>query len=385
MIGFLRKWYRPWAVSWYDRCMFNKEVVEDVSADGVLDNVPEKKKFSIKWAVSVATLIILAFVVYQARDQFVEAWGYMQNMNIWVLLLIVPGQIFMYYAAGQVYFAFLRAKKKGLKASRLMLTRLSLELNFMNHAIPSGGAAGLGYLVWRMREFKVTAGQATFMQILRFGTAAITTTNQMWVALIILVVTGSITEAWAGWTAAAVCVGMVALYVVILWLIMSKKRVEWFSKIATDSINWLMKKVRLNKNKYLNGGVVKKFFVDLHEDWLMVKKNPKLVLRSFGWAMLYSFLEVAAFWIVAISLGSPGILPQLMLGQGVAGIVGTVIPTPGGIGGYEGSMIAILIATGVDSSVAIITVIVTRVVLLAGTVVFGWGFYQHALLSKKKK
>ena len=74
-----------------------------------------------------------------------------------------------------------------------------------------------------------------------------------------------------------------------------------------------------------------------------------------------------------------------MIAEGVASVVGTVMVTPGGLGGYEGAMVLIMVATGVAPSVAMITVIVTRICVLLGTVLSGWGFYQHALMSRSDK
>jgi uncharacterized membrane protein YbhN (UPF0104 family) len=74
-----------------------------------------------------------------------------------------------------------------------------------------------------------------------------------------------------------------------------------------------------------------------------------------------------------------------MIAEGVASVVGTVMVTPGGLGGYEGAMVLIMVATGVAPSVAMITVIVTRICVLLGTVLSGWGFYQHALMSRPDK
>lgn len=82
-------------------------------------------------------------------------------------------------------------------------------------------------------------------------------------------------------------------------------------------------------------------------------------------------------------MGHPEILPQIMIAEGVASVVGTVMVTPGGVGGYEGAMIAIMVATGVNLSVATIVVVVTRVCVLVGTVVSGYGFYQQALMGRK--
>ena len=47
-------------------------------------------------------------------------------------------------------------------------------------------------------------------------------------------------------------------------------------------------------------------------------------------------------------------------------------------------MIIFLSMTGVAPDVAIAGIILTRVILLTGTIVFGYIFYQHALLKYGK-
>ena len=74
-----------------------------------------------------------------------------------------------------------------------------------------------------------------------------------------------------------------------------------------------------------------------------------------------------------------------MIAEGIASVVGTVLITPGGMGGYEGAFIVVLAATGVDLSVATIVVVVTRIIVMAGTILSGMGFYQQALMSREDK
>jgi uncharacterized protein (TIRG00374 family) len=337
----------------------------------------------IRKIISVLTLVIVAVIVWMAREQLVEAVGYMGKMNVWVLLFLIPEQLYMYYAAGQMYFSFMRAK--GVKMSRWKLMRISFEINFMNHIVPSGGVSGLGYLAWRLKEFRISAGQATFMHVLRYGIAAVTTTAQMWVAIIILAVAGLL-PGWVGGLGVVTCLGIEVVVVVAFLIIMSKRRIDWFAGVASRVVNGVVRWVSLGrKRKVLKERVVDKYFSDLHGDWLVVKKDRGVLVRPYLWGVVYSFLEAASYWVVACALGAPEVLPQIMLGQGMASIVGTVVATPGGVGGYEGAMILVLISTGVEWEVATIVVIVTRVILLMGTILSGWGFYQQALLARKRK
>lgn len=311
----------------------------------------------------------------------------LKTINIWVLLLLIPEQILMYYAAGQIYFAFLR-QRRDFKISQAKLTRISLEINFVNHALPSGGASGLAYLIWRLKDYKVTAGQISFIHILRYGICAVGNALQTMVAIVIVLATHQVVQGgyWALWLAALVAGGIMGL-IVVAWLIVRKqKNIDWLSATATKFINKVVRKLsRGKKRKFLKEENVVKFFADLREDYLNLKKNRRILGKPMVWGLFYSFLELATYWIIACALGHPEILPQIMIAEGIASVVGTVMVTPGGMGGYEGAFVAALVATGVDFQIATITVVVTRIFVLIGTVVSGWGFYQQALMSREDK
>lgn len=351
-----------------------------------------------KKILSVITLILVGIIAYGAFSTETEidgqkmtmiqaTWEAFKSMNIWVLLFLVPEQILMYYAAGQIYFAFLR-QRKNFKISTPRLTRISLEINFVNHAIPSGGVSGLAYLVWRLKELHITAGQISFIHVLRYAICALANTLQTWIAIIIVLISGAVIEGghWALWIAAAVALGIEAV-VFVAWLIVRKqKNVDWLSENAAKLCNKVVRELTQGKKrKFLKEEVVANFFADLRNYYLRIMRNKKTLWRPVVWGMFYSFLELATYWVVGCALGHPEILPQIMIAEGVASVVGTVMVTPGGVGGYEGAMIAIMVATGVDLNIATITVIVTRVCVLIGTIATGYPFYQAALLSRKDK
>ena len=180
--------------------------------------------------------------------------------------------------------------------------------------------------------------------------------------------------------------GIIGL-IIVCWLIVRKqKNIDWLSATATKFINKVVRRLsRGKKRKILSEENVVKFFGDLREDYLNLKKNRRILWKPMAWGLFYSFLELATYWVIACALGHPEILPQIMIAEGIASVVGTVMVTPGGMGGYEGAFVAALMATGVDLQTATITVVVTRIFVLVGTIVSGWGFYQHALMSREDK
>ena len=351
-----------------------------------------------KKILSAVTLLLVALIAWKAFSGEVEidgqtmtmlgaTWYSLQRINIWILLLIIPEQILMYYAAGQIYFAFLR-QRKNFKISQARLTRISLEINFVNHALPSGGASGLAYLVWRLKDFNISAGQISFIHVLRYGICALGNALQTLIAIIVVLIAGCVIPGghWALWLAGSVAAGIIGL-IIIAWLIVRKqKNIDWLAATASKFINKIVRRLSRGKKRVLlREDSVTRFFADLREDYLNLKKNRHILWKPLIWGLFYSFLELATYWVVGCALGHPEILPQIMIAEGVASVVGTVLVTPGGMGGYEGAFVVVLVATGVDLQTATITVIVTRVFVLVGTIVSGWGFYQQALMSRPDK
>ena len=73
-----------------------------------------------------------------------------------------------------------------------------------------------------------------------------------------------------------------------------------------------------------------------------------------------------------------------MVGYGVAGLAALFVFTPGGTGVYETIMIIFLSMAGTPPDLAIAGIILTRAILLTGTIIFGYIFYQHALIKYGK-
>ena len=84
-----------------------------------------------------------------------------------------------------MYFAFLKERRK-MRLSMLKLTRISLEINFVNHTMPSGGMSGLAYLIWRLKSLDVSAGQVSFIHALRYSICAVANAVQTVIAIVIV-------------------------------------------------------------------------------------------------------------------------------------------------------------------------------------------------------
>lgn len=364
-----------------------------------------------KKILSFITFALVVLVIWGAWDQIIAATncifgghcieGGQFSINIFIVLLLIPEQLFMYYCAGKIFFSYMAAKRvshtrleedKIKKASTWELARISFELNFVNHAIPSGGVSGLGYITWRLKNYGATAGQVSFMYILRYLITILANQTQTIFAILFLILTGKVPENayWMVWLVGAMSIGIIGAIIVLIAIVSKKRLINWVSKQLAAFANWFVRKITFGKKaEILDAKKVNKYFLDLHEDFLTAKKDKKILIKPIIWGFVYNFLEIATYEIVAISLGHGEIFPQIMVAEALGSLVGAILPTPGGVGGYEGSMITVMCVLGTNLAVASTVVIVTRVIVLLNTIVSGYGFYQSAIskigkVDKKK-
>ena len=380
--------------------------------------------------LTILTLILVVVVVWGAREDIFEAINYLSQTNLFFILLLIPEQLFMYYCAGQIFFSYMAAKahaeaekrprtKKSptktaptdqstqpadadvtgidpvtktavtpRRVSSWLLARISFELNFVNHAIPSGGFAGLGYITWRLKAFGSSVGQTSFMYVLRYVITILANQFQTLVAIVVLLIARAVPSDgwWVIGLTTIISVGVVAGIAIIIIVASSRKRITWFAKIVTSTINTVVNALTFgHKRQLLNYDTVETYFVDIYQDLTVAKANKHILIHPIMWGIVYSFFEVATYWLVGISMGHPEILPQIMVAEALGSVVGAVMLTPGGVGGYEGVMIFIMSTLGVDVGLATAVVITTRVVVLVGTIVSGYGFYQNAISKIGKK
>lgn len=345
-----------------------------------------KFKISFRTILSILTFILLVYVVYTNFGDIKEAISHIGETNILVLLLLIPEQLFMYFCCGQMFFSYMRAKKDAQKISPWTLMRVSLELNFVNHAVPAGGLGGLGYITWRLKPFGATAGQSSFMYVLRYIITICANQLQTIVAIVALLLFGTVPTAgaWVIGFTALLSIGIIAVIVIIVAIASNKKRIDWFAKTGTNLTNWLVAKVTFGRRKdVLKRETVDKYLGDAHGDLMTARRHKEMLIRPILWGIVYSFLEIATYWIVAASLGHPEILPQIMIGEAIGSVMGAIVP----YGLYELGMVGIMASLGVDAGLAALVVLMTRVIVLASTIISGYGFYQHSIskIGRKEK
>ena len=342
----------------------------------------KKLKLSFRAVLSVLTIILVGYVIYQNWSDILETLDHLKDANIFVLLLLVPEQLFMYYACGQIFFSYLCNRRNVQKFSNKDILLISTELNFVNHAIPAGGIGGLAYLTYRLLPYNVTAGQASFLYVFRYAVTTVINYLQALIAIVVLLIFNLMPDE-AKWIIPLSLLMNMAVFF-FLWFVVyvasSKKRIEFFSKNISKLMNTIVRIVTFGHRKQLmKYEKISNYFADIHESVKIAKENKRYLKKPALWGLVYSFCEIATYWIVAISLGRPELLPFIMVGEAIGSVFDGIVP----YGLYELGMAGVMIALGVDFPTATIVTVMTRVITLLFTIVSGSVPYYRAIQRKK--
>jgi glycosyltransferase 2 family protein len=112
---------------------------------------------------------------------------------------------------------------------------------------------------------------------------------------------------------------------------------------------------------------------------------PRLALPALALGMLGWLAEALAFYLLLDAMGAPIGLLEATLIFTAGMLVGALTMVPGGVGGTEGAMLALLSLQGVPMSVAVPATIVIRVTTLWFAVALGFAAMPSALRLARMK
>ncbi|MBR3256260.1 flippase-like domain-containing protein [Candidatus Saccharibacteria bacterium] len=341
----------------------------------------KRKWFSFRTVLILLTIILVGYVIYQNWPDILDTLNHLSETNIFVLLLLIPEQLFMYYACGQIFFSYLRNRKNVREFTNNEILRISTELNFVNHAVPAGGIGGLAFLTYRLSPFNVTAGQASFLYLFRYAVTTVINYLQALVAIVVLLALNLIPDE-ARWIIPVSLLMNLGVFIALWFIIFvasSKKRIYFFAETISKILSVLARIVTFgHKKRIIKDKKIIDYFMDIHESVKTAKENKKYLKKPALWGLIYSFCEIGTYWIVAISLGRPELLPYIMVGEAIGSVFDGIVP----YGLYELGMAGVMIALGVDFATATIVTVMTRVITLVFTIISGSYPYYEAIKNK---
>lgn len=333
----------------------------------------------LRHKINIATIIIIALILFLTRHELAVAWKLLETVNVWMFLLVIPIQFISYYAAGAMSFSYLRGKGNLKDTSSMEAAKMALELNFVNHILPSGGVSGASYMTWRLSQLGVSSGRATLSQVVRIVSTFVSFAALLVVAVLFITFDDRLNRITILVSSALLSVIIISI-LLFAYLIGSKHRMHVFSRWLHKVINIFWHKVLRQKSRELISTVaITRFFDDLQEDYHSLRTEPGQLKKSLVWGFVFNIAETAMFFVAFLSMGAVVNPAPIFIAIGLAGLAATFLVTPGGAGGYEAAMVLFLAGSGINGGLALAGVILARVTLILVTIISGYFFYHQAL------
>jgi putative heme transporter len=333
-------------------------------------------KRDVKFWINVLTFVALLGLIIISWRAIIEAFKKLSDLNASALLLMIPLQLINYYCVARLYKDYFKSVGENLKTSTMYA--IALELNFVNHVFPSGGVSGFSYLSLRLKQSGISTAKSTLAQILRFATTFVSFLALLLLGMLILALrrkTSPLTILVGSSITFLTVFGVIAG----IYIISDEKRIKAFTSWLPKALNWVIGIFRKGRKQTIDISKVERTMTELHEDYMVLGRNPKTLKRPLLWALLINITDLMTIYTVYIAFGSwinPG---ALILAYAVANFAGLVAILPGGVGIYEGLMTATLTSGGVDKALALSATVVYRVLNMLYFLPVGYFFYRRAL------
>jgi hypothetical protein len=262
------------------------------------------------------------------------------------------------------------------------MLRITLELNFINNIFPSGGVSGFSYFGLRMKSEGVSTGKSTLVQMMRFILTFISFQILLFGGLFLLSLGGSANRLAilvAGSIATLLFVGTL----LIAFIIGSKQRINTFFTYITKFVNRLIYVFRPKHPETINIARVERVFTELHENYLLLKRDPKVLKQPLLLSFWANVGEILTIYVVFIAFGqwvNPG---AVIIAYAVANFAGLISVLPGGVGIYEALMTGVLAAAGVPAGTSIPVIIMYRILNMVIQLTPGYYYYHKSLRDGK--
>ncbi|CAN5353194.1 lysylphosphatidylglycerol synthase transmembrane domain-containing protein [soil metagenome] len=344
----------------------------------IMSGMSEATFFKRNWKliVNVVTILALIGLAYAIRDQLVDTIANLRKVNGWVLLLIVPLEALGYHAQTKMYQSMFATV--GTKLSYKSLTKVALELNFVNHVFPSGGVSGISYFGLRLKALGVKAAQATLVQTMKLVLLFLSFEILLFSGMFILAINGkasNLTMFIGTILAMSVLVGTGAF----VYIIGSKTRIRSFFTVVTRILNRTIHLVRPKHPETINISKARESFDEFHDNYLELREKRSELKSPFWWGLVVNLTEVLVIYVVYVAFGEWVNLGAIILAYAVANFAGLVSVLPGGVGIYEGLMTAVLATAGISPALSLPVTVMYRVLNTVLQLPPGYYFYHKAI------
>lgn len=328
-----------------------------------------------KMIVSIVTIIAMSVLVFVIWDEIVETFKNLQNVNLWVISLMIPLLVVNYYGQSRIYIGLFGLLGNKLKHGFAM--RLSFELNFVNKIFPSGGVSGISYFGVRMRGQGVNGGRATMVQIMRLFLQFASFEVLLIAGLLFLAIGGHVNNVVI-LVASSITTLMIVGTIAFMYVVGSERRIHATIGALTRGVNSVIRIFRPGRDA-INMERTQRLVQEMHNSYVLLAKHWRGMRAPFLWALAINAAEVLSVYSVYVAFGEWVNLGAIILAFAVANFAGLISVLPAGAGIYEFLMTAVLTAAGVPLALSLPATVMFRVLSTVLQLIPGYYFYNRAM------
>lgn len=343
----------------------------------------KKRQSRFKLILTTATFVVLLVLVYSIRHQIGQVISNLGKVNLLALLLILPMEFFNYDAYARLYKKLFAILGKPVTYSEMF--KLTFELNFVNHILPSGGVSGISYFNVRMRGYGATGAKSTLVQFMKLFLLYLSFQPILVFGLILLAARGHVNNLIILIATSLITLLVVGTFIAI-YIIEDRARIKTTLTNMTKALNAVIGFFRRGKHTF-NIEKAQGTFDELHDNYMVLKEHWRELKMPFVYMLIANLTEIMAVYVVYIAFGHLVNFGAVILAYAIANFAGLVSVLPAGIGVYEGLMTGILAATGIAAKISLPVTVMYRVLNMFIQLTPGYYFYQRAVksgLSAKK-
>lgn len=308
-------------------------------------------RVSLRGVVSLVGSAVLGYYLLSLVANWSETWDTLQQTDWayipWILALMVC----TYLGGALSLMGAVRTDLPFVTTSQVMFAQ-----SFLNRFTPAnagGMALRARYLQLQGEDLTVAAGSVGL-------TSAVSGVLQT-VFLLVFVF-------WAGSTDELSNVSLPRWGVVLLVLVGAAAIIGFFT------LSGWARRVVLPWAKTSFG----KIFESLRD----LAKQPKKMVQLWGGSAFAKLATVVAFYLSVLAVGESMSFAEAGSIYMVGATIGAAVPTPGGVGGIEAALTALLVSAGVDNATAVSIVLLFRLITFWLPTIPGWFFLQY--VERKK-
>ena len=261
----------------------------------------DQKRSKWRLYLTIATFVALGILIYSLRQQIADVIKELGRINAAALLLIIPLKVINFDSYARLYKDLF--KTLGNKVSHWAMYKLSLELNFVNYILPSGGVSGISYFTIRARSEGVSAAKATLAQITKLFLLFVSYQPLLVLGVFILALRDH-----ANNLVLVISTSLITLLVVGtllgIYIIESRRRINNFLTFITRILNRVVRFIQPRNGEIINIERAQKVFGELHDNYEILKSNWRALRLPFWHTTMANITEIAALYVVYIAFGN---------------------------------------------------------------------------------